>query len=66
MILISINIIQTLPLDWHLDEVLLWAMPKKDGWESLVDGLRAMEVVVSRWNGEKCGKLYKRASSESL
>ena len=34
--------------NWYLDEVLLLAMPKKDGWGGLADCSRVMEVVVSR------------------
>ena len=44
------NIIFTLsylPLDWNFVEVLLLALPKKDGWGGLADGPRAKEVVVS-------------------
>ena len=37
-----------LPSEWYIDEVLLLAMPKKDGWGGLADGPRVMEVVVSR------------------
>ena len=37
-----------LPFDCYLDEVLLSAMPKKDGWGGLADGPQAMEVVVYR------------------
>ena len=37
-----------LPSNWYLDEVLLLAMPKKDGWGGLADGPRLMENVVSR------------------
>ena len=37
-----------LPSDCYLDEVLLLAMPKKDGWGGLADGLRVIEVAVSR------------------
>ena len=33
-----------LPSDWYLDEVLLLAMPKTDGWGGLADGPRVMEV----------------------
>ena len=33
-----------LPSDWYLDEVLLMAMPKKDGWGGLADDPRVMEV----------------------
>ena len=43
----------SLPSDWYLDEVLLLAMPKKDGWGGLADGPWVMEVVVSRWIGEQ-------------
>ena len=42
------NLQTFLPLEWQLDEVLLLAMPKKGGWGGLADGLRSMEVVVSR------------------
>ena len=44
-----------LPLDCHLDEVLLLAMPKKDGWGGLADGLRYMEDVESLRIGENAG-----------
>ena len=37
-----------LPLDCDLDEVLLLAVPKKDGWRGLADDPRVMGVVVSR------------------
>ena len=37
-----------LPSDWYLDEVLLLAIPKKDGWGGLADGPWVMEVVVYR------------------
>ena len=42
------NLWLLLPSDWYLDEVLLLAMPRKDGWGGLADGPRVMEVVVSR------------------
>ena len=37
-----------------LYEVLLSVVLRKDGWGDLADGLRVMEVVVSRRIGEKC------------
>ena len=40
--------IHNLSLGCHIDEVLLLAMPKKNGWGGLGDGLQATEVVVSR------------------
>ena len=48
-----LNNLNPLPLDWHLDEVLLLALPKKDGWGGLAGGLQAMQVVVFRLMGEK-------------
>ena len=42
-----------LPSDWYLNEVLLLAMPKKDGWGGLADGPRVLEAVVSRWISEQ-------------
>ena len=41
-----LELCKVLPLDWYLDEVLLLAMPKEDGWGGLADGPRAMEVVL--------------------
>ena len=38
----------SLPSDWYLDEVLLLAMPEKDGWGGLADGPRVREAVVSQ------------------
>ena len=44
----NLNNTVTLPSDWYLDEVLLLARRKKDGWGGLADGPRVMEVLVSR------------------
>ena len=44
----GVNLTRLLPFNWLVGEVLLLAMPKKDGWGGLADGLRAMEVVLSR------------------
>ena len=41
------SLCNVLPSDWYLDEVLLLAMPKKNGWGGLADGPWVMEVVVS-------------------
>ena len=60
------NSIRILPSDWYLDEVLLLAMPKKDGWEGLADVPRVMEIVVSRWIGGEIRGLYRRASSHCV
>ena len=49
----NLNQWRLLPLNWHLDKVLLLAVPKKDGWGGLSDGLWVMVVVVSRRIGGK-------------
>ena len=43
-ILLLIVVDNILPSDWDLDEVLLLAMTKKDGWRGLADDPRVMEV----------------------
>ena len=47
------NIFFILLLNWYVEEVLPLAMPKKNRWEDLADGSRAMEVVVPRWIGKQ-------------
>ena len=44
---LQFSFMNPLPLDWHLDEFFLLAMPKKDGWGGFEDGLQVMEVVLS-------------------
>ena len=45
---VEVSLCWKCPLDWDLDEVLLLALPKKDGWGGLAGGPRAIEVAVSR------------------
>ena len=35
-------------LDWHIDEVLLLALPKKDGWGGLAGGSSTHDALIKK------------------